>query len=432
MAVLGRASHSAGMLPRDQAIKSPTKEVDLAKSSGQPKSFLFIHHNSPAQFGRLAAHLSSTGNNVTFASQIQSKPLEDQINTLRLPTRDNKKKTSRSEFEWALFEKFRRRREKGLNPDWIILHTGWGLGLSLRGLFPKARIIGYAEWWFSMGMRDFLYDPDNRDIKYTEPRQLRMLERNRKFAYEMLMADQVVCPTVWQKRQLPPALARNCMVIHEGIDTCYFSPEQRMSASEMPLELIGLPKTPTPLITYATRGMDPYRGFPEACRALAKLLRRDKRIHVAIAGEDRVVYAPWQGGRQYGEESKQLFQAEGVGERVHYLGHLPLPAYRQLLLRSDLHLYFTRPFVLSWSLLEAMACGCSIVASDTEPVREVMKDGVHGLLVDHTSENLDKYIEHALFQKEAATRREAARQEVCLRYDQRSSLSAYTRLFTSE
>lgn len=423
------------MIQKDQANDASEKRQRLALTSERLKrSFLFVHHNAPAQFGNLANYLSDLGHDITFASQKQSRALKTNIKPLRLPTRDKEKKSggdTRSEFEWMLYEKFRRRRDKGLNPEWIILHTGWGLGLSLKGLFPKARILGYAEWWFSMGMADFLFDPKNQDLQYSEPKQLQMVGRNRKFGAELLMADCIVSPTRWQKQQLPAALRRGCTVIHEGIDRNYFSPKQRLFGAGIPCELARLPREPTPLITYATRGMDPYRGFPEACRALAKLLTRDRRIHVAIAGDDRVVYAPWQPNRRYGQESKAVFEAAGVSSRVHFLGHLPMHAYRQLLLRSDLHIYFTRPFVLSWSLLEAMACGCSILASDTEPVREVIKDGIHGLLVDHTCPDLDRYIERALTNPEKSLMQKAARQKICRDYDKGASMRAYINLIDS-
>lgn len=409
----------------------PTKH----RSSQRKQEFLVVHHNAPGQFHHLIEYLSALGHQVVFASQTQSRDLPAGVRTIRLPSKQKKTRgdsRGRMEFELALYEKFARKKAHGLNPDWIILHTGWGLGLALRGMFPTARILGYAEWWFGMDMADFRFDPHNPDVQFPEELRLAMVERNRRFACELLMADQLVAPTHWQRQQLPPRLRETCAVIHEGIDTHFFSPEQRCSTEEWPPELAVLPDPATPLITYATRGMDPYRGFPEAVRALAKLLKRHPSIHVAIAGEDRVVYAPAQRKRQYGQEAKARFAEAGVASRVHFLGHLPLPVYRQLLLRSNLHLYFSRPYVLSWSLLEAMACGCSIVASNVEPVREVIRDGVHARLVDHTAADLVEHIERALRDPAAMLRRQAARRRICRHFEKSQSLKAYAHLFWPE
>jgi glycosyltransferase involved in cell wall biosynthesis len=414
-----------------------TQPSTQAKNKNEQKcrTFLFIHRNAPAQFKHLIDHLSAAGHEVVFASQTRSCELPKAVQYFPLPEKPDgdKEKSKRSmKFEAALYQKFARKRAQGLNPDWIIVHTGWGLGLSLRSLFPAARILGYAEWWFELNMADFRYDPHNPDVQFPETFRLRMLERNRRFAYELLMADQIVAPTPWQQQQLPPRLREACTVIHDGIDTEFFSPEQRCSAQHWPQELASLPGAGTPLITYATRGMDPYRGFPEACRALADVLQRNPQVEVAIAGEDRVVYAPGQSHRRYGEEARARFAAAGVAERVHFVGHLPLEVYRQLLLRSDLHLYFSRPYVLSWSLLEAMACGCAIVASDVEPVRDVIRDGVHGRLVDHTAADLARRIEAALGDPAGQSHGQAARRRICRHFTRTQALATYDRLFDLE
>jgi glycosyltransferase involved in cell wall biosynthesis len=69
-------------------------------------------------------------------------------------------------------------------------------------------------------------------------------------------------------------------------------------------------------------------------------------------------------------------------DRVHFLGRVPYASYRSILQISRCHVYLTVPFVLSWSLLEAMSMGATIVASDVAPVREVMEHGKTGSLVD--------------------------------------------------
>jgi glycosyltransferase involved in cell wall biosynthesis len=101
----------------------------------------------------------------------------------------------------------------------------------------------------------------------------------------------------------------------------------------------------------------------------------------AVVGEDRVCYG---GDEQFtgGKTFKQwvLSRDEYDLSRIRFLGRLPPAELARLLGMSDLHLYLTVPFVLSWSLLDAMSCGAPVLASDTPPVREVVRDGDTGLL----------------------------------------------------
>ena len=168
-------------------------------------------------------------------------------------------------------------------------------------------------------------------------------------------------------------------MLHDGIDTNWFSPQQ---------ETLNIPGVPLrgnePIITYATRGMEPYRGFPQFIQALELILAEHPQAHAVIAGEERVCYGP---PRPDGKSWKEymLSQVRLPMDRVHFTGSLPYAQYRQLLRCSSVHVYLTRPFVLSWSMLEAMACGCLVVASDTEPVLEVIRHGHNGLLCDFFS-----------------------------------------------
>jgi glycosyltransferase involved in cell wall biosynthesis len=93
-----------------------------------------------------------------------------------------------------------------------------------------------------------------------------------------------------------------------------------------------------------------------------------------------------------GQPLREPLLAEMAGqldlERIHFLGRIPHPQLIGLLQASWVHVYLSYPFVLSWSLLEAMACGCCIVGSTGMPVQEVIRHGVEGVLVPLTDPDL--------------------------------------------
>jgi glycosyltransferase involved in cell wall biosynthesis len=104
---------------------------------------------------------------------------------------------------------------------------------------------------------------------------------------------------------------------------------------------------------------------------------------VVIVGGDGASYGaePKEGGSW-----KQVFLAEVADrldlDRVHFLGRVPYPTLIALLQLTRAHVYLTYPFVLSWSMLEAMAAGALVLGSRTAPVEEVISDGHNGRLID--------------------------------------------------
>jgi len=135
-----------------------------------------------------------------------------------------------------------------------------------------------------------------------------------------------------------------------------------------------------PVMTYVARNLEPYRGFHSFMRALPQLLARQPACEVVIVGGDVSYSSKPQGAASW--RAKLLGELNLDLERVHFLGKIPYAAYRRLLQVSAVHVYLTYPVVLSWSMLKAMACGCVLVASDTAPVREVIREGENGWLVD--------------------------------------------------
>ena len=168
--------------------------------------------------------------------------------------------------------------------------------------------------------------------------------------------------------------------MHDGVDTDYFSPVPETGLVLPHLDLSGVKK----IVTYASRGMEPYRGFPQFIESLPHVLEADRECHVVIAASERVCYGdPLPDGKSY--KDLMLAKVPLDFKRVHFVGALPYGQYRKVLQAPSVHVYLTRPFVLSWSLMEAMSCGCAVVGSNTEPVREVIRDGVNGVLADFFS-----------------------------------------------
>jgi glycosyltransferase involved in cell wall biosynthesis len=199
---------------------------------------------------------------------------------------------------------------------------------------------------------------------------------------DLYSCDRGLSPTYWQRQQFPPEYQNKITVCHDGVDTEFFQPQpgRQLVLPRLNLDLSQAPE----IVTYVARGMEPYRGFPQFIESVALLQQRRPQCHVVIVGENRVAYGKsLPGGKTYKD-----FMLEKVPldlDRVHFTGLLPYPEYLQVLQSSTVHIYLTRPFVLSWSMLEALSAGCLVVASRTAPVTEVIEDGVNGLLVDFFS-----------------------------------------------
>ena len=234
---------------------------------------------------------------------------------------------------------------------------------------------------------------------------------NSQFLQDLTSCDIGICPTEWQKSQFPKTFHDKIKVIHDGVDTDYFKPN--------PDAEFKIPNSNTVLtrkdeiLTYATRGMEPYRGFPQFMEAAEVLLQKRPNLKVIIAGQDRVCYGPKPINGSYKELMLKRLNLDV--SRVHFTGALPYNEYLKLLQISSVHFYFTYPFVLSWSMLEAMSTGCLIAGSKTQPVEEVMKDGKNGLLVGFFDKMaLIEKINYALDNKDTLQNiRENARKNGC-------------------
>lgn len=356
-----------------------------ARDTDEPMQILFLHNNFPAQFGFLGQYLANEGWDVWFGTQRKDSALEGLKVFNYEPHRKPAEKTHpyTMNFESAVLNgqavarAALKLKSKGLNPDIVVAHSGWGPGLFAKDIWPDAKYVGYFEWYYWPDSPDVLYfGKDDRTLDDA----LRGRVRNAAILMDLANCDAGICPTQFQFDQFPESFKPKLHILHDGVDTKTFCANRTGTSKIGDADLSGADE----IVTYVARGMEPYRGFPEFMKAVELVQKARPRAHFVIVGEDRVAY-----GKKL--EKGDSFKKRALKEldldkaRTHFTGLLPRNQYLQVLQSSSVHVYLTAPFVLSWSMMEAMSAECAIVASGNAPVRELIDDGVHGLLVDTKS-----------------------------------------------
>ena len=383
--------------------------------------FLFVHQNFPGQYRHLAAHYAREGHQVVAlgekANLLRNQPqLGAHLLGYELPPIEATgfdapvaRAVHRGRRVAAAAAQLRR---AGFRPHVIFAHIGWGEALFLKDLFPEARILLYCEFFYRSSGADLGFDPE---FPVTAEKMLRTRVMNAPLLMSLDASDFGLAPTWWQHRQFPAVHKPRIATIHDGIDTDLVRPQ-------------GEPEEE--LITYVSRNLEPYRGFHTFMRAIPQIQRRRPKARIVIVGGDDVSYSP---RLPEGETYRQRMLNELDGRidlsRVQFTGKIPYADYVRLLQRSSVHVYLTYPFVLSWSMLEAMSAGCMVVGSRTPPVEEVIRDGENGLLTDFFSpEAIAEKVDQALAMDQRPLRA-AARETVVQRYDlRRVCLPAQLRL----
>ena len=168
-------------------------------------------------------------------------------------------------------------------------------------------------------------------------------------------------------------------------------------------------------------------------RSLPRIQQQHSSVRVLIVGDNESGY----GGSVEGEASmKERMLKELSGQldlnRIHFLGRVPHPVLMAIFQASWVHVYLSYPFILGWSLLEAMACGCCIVGSQGMPVAEAISDGTDGLLtpMDQPNGLADRVLSMLSDRQTRENYGKAARRR-SLMYDQRLTLKALTDLISS-
>lgn len=266
-------------------------------------------------------------------------------------------------------------RNSGFTPDVILAHPGWGETLYAKDVFPDARLIHFCEWYYNAEGADLGFDPEF-PLSFDDRARIRTW--NALHTLNLTNCDAAVTPTHWQRSRHPDIFRPKITVQHEGITTHLLGPNPEATVTTPSGITL---KAGDPVITYVARNLEPYRGFHVFMRALERIQKAHPNCHALIVGGDEVSYGKRPGDAANWRE-RMLREVKLDPSRTHFLGRLPRELYVRVLQVSAAHAYLTYPFVLSWSLLEAMACSARIVSSDTAPVREVMRHGVEGWLTD--------------------------------------------------
>lgn len=360
-------------------------------------NILFIHQNFPGQFKFLAPALVLQGHQVSALVLRKQAEISDWQGVKVYPYTvqrgstpgihpwivDMETKALRGE---GCYRAALQLRDSGYQPDVIIAHPGWGESLFLKDVWPTAKIGIYCEFHYHAQGADTGFDPEFPGDPVTDPCRLRLKNTNNLLHFQT--AEAGISPTHWQASTFPQPFRDKITVIHDGIDTNKLVPQPGMRLNFS--SGVQLVQGQDEIITFVNRNLEPYRGYHIFMRALPELLKRRPNARVLIVGGDDVSYGARPDAAKYGNAKwKDIFAAEVRPQipdadwaRVHFLGNVPYQYFIPLLQISTVHVYLTYPFVLSWSLLEAMSVGCAIVASDTQPLREAILDGKTGRLVN--------------------------------------------------
>jgi glycosyltransferase involved in cell wall biosynthesis len=347
--------------------------------------FLFVHQNFPGQYLHIVRDLlAEGGHEIVFMTE----PNRNQIAGVRKVTYARPPAThaavhpSAREFDVAM-----RRAESaykgalqikalGFTPDIIIGHHGWGELLNLTDAFPGVPILGYFEFYYRIDGTDVNFDPE---FPMPVDRFAAVRAKNGVNHLALALEQHGQTPTEWQWSTYPGWARSRIAVIPEGVDLDICKPDPALRKTTLSVGTLRV--TPKQrLVTYVARNLEPYRGFHTMMRALPSLLRARPDVVVSLVGGDEVSYGAAPPAGTWREMMMRELGDQIDLARVHFMGKVPYADHIRLLQRSDAHVYFTYPFVASWSLREALAIGAPVIGSDTKTVTEFVRHGETGLI----------------------------------------------------
>lgn len=391
---------------------------------------LFVHQNFPGQFLYLAPALKARGHECLALTDF-ANTRESAIPVLKYKHEAQKVDPAATRLGRNYVQMSDRgvtvaraclqlRQQKGYVPDVIFGHSGWGETLFLKEVWPEAKLLIYAEFYYRGKGADVGFDPEFGQPNFDQV----MIAQGRAchLGQALLHADAGVSPTEWQASTYPPPLRKMLDVIHDGVNPDVMIPNPEASFTLPTGQAV---KAGDEVLTFVNRNLEPYRGYHIFMRALPKVMEARPDAQVVIVGGDEVSY----GSAPKDQKGwKDVFLNEVKDRldlsRVHFMGKIPYDQFTAMMQVSRAHAYLTYPFVLSWSMIEAMSAGAHVIGSRTAPVEEVIKDGVTGSLVDFFDvDGWSAKLIEALAKPEKFTLiRQAARETALKRYDQKHLL----------
>jgi len=390
------------------------------------KKILFVHNNFPAQFLHIAETLAADPGFEVAAIGTHTARRLSGVDLVQYSLRDGDVAATHP-FARRFDLECRRAEEvlyaasslsaRGFVPDLVFAHPGWGEALPLRAMFPGARIVTYCEFFYRVTGQDSGFDPEFPGIGIDGDVALHL--KNAATLLALVDCDAAVSPTQWQRSTFPAEFQPKIKVVHEGIDTGKAKPSPHAS---LRLRTGRVLTKADEVVTFAARNFEPVRGFHIFTRALPRILAANPRAQILLVGGDG---APYGALPPDGQSWRKIFFDEIAGKvdtsRIHFTGHLGRQEFLQALQISLAHVYLTYPFVLSWSLLEAMSTGCLVIASATPPVEEVV-NAENGILFPFfdADQLADRVVEALAHPRRFKSLRAQARATIVKRFDLRS------------
>lgn len=402
--------------------------------AGLRQRLLFVHQSFPGQFKYLAPALKQRGFDVkALLHHSQPGAAPTAIYGIPVHTWTPQRGTTTQAHPWALdyetklirgqcvAELADRLRQQNWQPDLIIGHPGWGELLFLKQIWPLVPQLHFLEFFYQARGLDVGYDPEFSATSCWQD-QARVQSKCAAALMSLEEMDAGLSPTRFQASTYPYWCQQKIHVIHDGIDTSLLRPNPTASLNLSGAHPIQLTARDT-VLTFVNRNLEPYRGYHRFMRALPEIQRRCPDLVTVIVGGDGVSYGA---AAPAGHTWKQIYLDKVAGDldlqRVFFVGNLSYTKYQHLLQISCCHVYFTYPFVLGWSCLEALSTGCIVIGSDTEPVREVIEHNKNGLLVDFFDQDalIESVVDVVTHPQNFSQIRELARESVVAGYDLQS------------